>query len=667
MSPAPGSPEPFLSSAVGPVPIYLARCDAEGRYRAVNEAYAERLGSSAADLLGRPMREHLGESAWTLLAEPVAAALAGRDVIAEVALVLEHLGVREVTLALCPDYGPAGEVIGFLIADVDASERKRYQSALYRREREFQTIVENSPDTVARLDVEARHLYVNRAVEAMFGLRAEDCIGKTMAQLGFPAHVAEAYASAVRGVFESGRERAFNYHLTQRGRTQHYTARGIPECDPSGVVESVLTVTYDVTERTRALLERDALLVREKAARMQAEAAARARDEFLAIVSHELRSPLNGIQSWTHVLENSLGQEAGPVRRALAGIKLGVQQQVRLIEDLLDATLVMTGKLRLAHEPVGLKGVVQAAIESVRPEAEAKSLTLVSDLPGADVTLDGDADRIQQVVWNLLSNAVKFTPEGGRIEVALDQRGRDAAIVVRDNGRGIAPQFVPYLFDPFRQADESSTRRAGGIGLGLTLVRRLTELHGGRVEVQSAGENQGATFTVHLPVTVGGASEDARRQTVRLPTGASASMLRGRRIVLVDDQKDARDALAELLQQAGAQVTSFGSGREVVEHFGSLANAAYPQIVICDIAMPEQDGYETLQQLRAIEGGRADRREPTPAIALTAFSQHEDKVRALAHGFQAHLAKPVDPGELIGVIEALTRGPLGVRRAPERA
>jgi PAS domain S-box-containing protein len=530
--------------------------------------------------------------------------------------------------------------------------KSRAPLAVPDRDGEFKSIVENSPDIVARVSPAGQHLYVNRAAEVAFHIRPDDVIGRTYRELNFPEAAALAYEVAIGQVVASREQRTFDFSVQNENRTRHFTARAIPEGDIAGEVTSVLIVTYDVTQRTEAQLERDALLIREQASRMQAEAAARARDEFLAIVSHELRSPLNGIQSWAHVLEAYVPMDQPMVVRALTGIKIGVHQQVRLIDDLLDATLIMSSKLKLSKAAVELAACVDAAVASLAELAEEKRITLKKHLPDAPILIHADGKRLEQVIWNLLSNAIKFSAEDSQVDVELEVVGDEARIGVRDNGRGIAAAFLPFLFDPFRQADESITRRAGGIGLGLTLVRRLTELHGGRVAVESGGENHGAYFSVHLPLDPDIALRGQER-TVKRQGQKTLESLSGRRVALVDDLKEARDSLAHLLGQAGADVMTFSSGREVVEFLESSPEAR-PDVLVCDIAMPDQDGYLTLQQIRALE--RARDLATLPAIALTAFSQHQDESKALASGFQVHLAKPVDPAELSSIIAAVTAG-----------
>jgi len=413
----------------------------------------------------------------------------------------------------------------------------------------------------------------------------------------------------------------------------------------------------DLEVKTRMEKERDDLLMRERNARIQAETAARARDQFLAIVSHELRAPLNGIQSWAHVLENYVKDATSSplAQRALLGIKTGVSQQVRLIEDLLDVTRMMSGKLRLVKQPMLLLPVVQAAVESVRPMASAKHIRLTCNFGIAGEQIEGDADRIQQIVWNLLSNAIKFTHEGGNVWLAVSLQDSDIFVSVRDDGIGISSDFLPHLFDRFSQEDTSSTRGYSGLGLGLFLVRHLLGLHGGRVDVHSEGEGRGTTFTVQLPLR--------RRHEKYLPPTSAGSdadgqltlpSLNGLRILLVDDQEETRESLSVVLANAGANVFAAGSAKEVLDWLPTLTLAEMPDVLICDIAMPVEDGYSVLRKIRAWKTGNGFAPlHRLPALALTAFSQREDRIRALTSGFQMHVTKPVAPEELIVVIATM--------------
>jgi PAS domain S-box-containing protein len=534
-------------------------------------------------------------------------------------------------------------------------------SERFRHQREFVTLVENAPDIIARLDRALRCVYINRAVEPAFGLPPAALIGEPLSASSLPPRVTAPLEAAARRALAAGTEQALALHLepgdadpSDTRDHAHYSARVIPEADRQGEIESALLIIYDVTERTEAERERDALLLREQAARAQAEAAAHARDQFLAVVSHELRSPLNGIRSWAYVLENQLADGPQPVQRALAGIRTGVAQQVRLIEDLLDATRVMSGKLRLTRQPFALRMALERALGSVRAQATERHITLHETVLLGTQEINGDADRIQQIVWNLLANAIKFTQEGGDVWLTAEVSGDVARIVVRDNGRGIAPAFVPHLFDPFRQADGTHTRRTGGLGLGLALVKRLTELHGGLVHAYSDGEQRGAVFTVVLPLHDG--AEVSRALSEEAARPGPLPSLEGMRILLIDDQLDAREALATLLGQVHAEVGCAGSGAEAIALLDAWGEHERPHVVVCDIALPDEDGYAILQRIRGWERHRLPAGTArVPAIALTAFAQPHDRARALANGFQAHLPKPVSPRDLVRALRALAR------------
>jgi signal transduction histidine kinase/CheY-like chemotaxis protein len=402
--------------------------------------------------------------------------------------------------------------------------------------------------------------------------------------------------------------------------------------------------------------EREDLLTRERNARIQAEMAARARDQFLAIVSHELRAPLNGIQSWAHVLENYVRETSSSqlAQRALLGIRTGVGQQVRLIEDLLDVTRMMSGKLRLVRQPLTLLPVIQVAVESVRSMALAAHVDLVCDFGIVGEQIEGDADRIQQIVWNLLSNAIKFSREGGHVWLSVYPQDGEVRLVIRDDGIGISSDFLPHLFDRFSQEDTSGTRGHSGLGLGLFLARHLVAMHEGRIEACSDGEGHGTTFTVHLPLRLQQGKyfpatpvDDAGEQLV-LPS------LNGLRVLLVDDQEETRESLSVVLANAGAHVFAAGSAHEVLLWLPTLTLAEMPDILVCDIAMPVEDGYSVLRKVRAWKTGNGFAPlHRLPALALTAFSQREDRIRALTSGFQMHVTKPVAPEELIVVIATM--------------
>jgi signal transduction histidine kinase len=403
--------------------------------------------------------------------------------------------------------------------------------------------------------------------------------------------------------------------------------------------------------RREAELEREQLLNAERVAREAASAASRAKDEFLATVSHELRSPLNAMLGWARLLSSgTLNHETAA--RGIRAIEQNAKAQAQLIEDLLDLSRIISGKFHLNNEPTEVVRVIETAIDSLRPTAEAKSVRLQVTLdPDAGPVL-GDAQRLQQVVWNLLSNAVKFTPSGGSVHVRLRRRISHAEIEVSDTGQGIDPDFLPYVFERFRQADGSSTRKHGGLGLGLAIVRHITELHGGSVFADSPGKGKGATFTVSLPLMTSH-KQDVRDERLDSETNDDLSLnltgfasLEEVRVLVVDDDPETLLLLSTVLSQCGAQVKTASSADEGFRE----VQAWRPNLIVSDIGMPGENGYQFMQRVRAWA-----REEATwiPAVALTAYARTEDRMKALSSGYQIHLPKPVEPAELIAVIVSL--------------
>ena len=393
--------------------------------------------------------------------------------------------------------------------------------------------------------------------------------------------------------------------------------------------------------------EREKILLREKAARAEAEAANRLKDEFLSTLSHELRTPLTSIIGWTNLMR--AGQVRGEVQaQALETIERNARTQSRLIDDLLDISRIISGKLLLEAREVNLDTVVSNSIEVVRPAANAKGIKLTYECEPGGKTVSGDSARLQQVAWNLLSNAVKFTPEGGSVSVRLTREGARVKLNVSDTGRGIAPEFLPHVFDRFRQADSATTRAHGGLGLGLAIVRHLVELHGGTVHAESAGEDQGSAFSVTFPLAQG-AAPCACQQTEAAEGVLSLNgteRLSGVRVLVVDDEQDTRRLISTVIAQTGAEVTACASAGEALEKLKTWR----PHILMSDIGMPGEDGYALIQKVRALPPERGGR---TPAAALTAYARDEDKGRALAAGYQLHIAKPFNPKELLAAVSDL--------------
>jgi signal transduction histidine kinase/ActR/RegA family two-component response regulator len=416
--------------------------------------------------------------------------------------------------------------------------------------------------------------------------------------------------------------------------------------------QKIEELAKEIRQRKRAEEERAQLLVQEQQARTEAERLNCLKDEFLSTISHELRTPLNAILGWAQILQTSKVDEVR-MRQVLETIERNARSQAQLVDDLLDISRIIAGKIRLNVQTVVPISVIEAAMETVQPAAAAKHIRLQSVLDPAAGPILGDSERLQQIIWNLLSNAIKFTPKQGRVQVCLQRINSHIEIIVSDTGQGISPDFLPYIFDRFRQADGSITRSVGGLGLGLAIVRQLVELHGGTVHAESPGKGQGATFMVKLPVmAVGGNSIEPERvhpavgSTVRFDNSLQLDRLR---LLIVDDDADMRELLAYTLEAYGAEVIAAADAAEAIAILTSSTAAI--NLLISDIGMPDEDGYTLLRRIRALpveQGGRI------PAVALTAYARTQDRTAALLAGFQSHLAKPVEPTELVAVVANLT-------------
>jgi len=423
-------------------------------------------------------------------------------------------------------------------------------------------------------------------------------------------------------------------------------------------IDGAVIVGIDITQRKQAEKEHGQLLAREQearkeaeVARAQAEAANRAKDGFLATVSHELRTPLNAILGWASLLSTANFDKAVTVR-GLETIVRNAKAQAQIIEDLLDVSRIISGRLRLNVREIELAPIIKAVIDSLRLAADSKGIRLQTELTTQSRPVSGDPDRLQQVIWNLLSNSIKFTPPGGSVRVQLEELGSHIQLTVSDTGKGISPEFLPYVFNRFSQADSSITRKQGGLGRGLGIVRHLAELHGGTIRAQSPGEGQGAAFIVKLPLSPAYA-EQSVSEAGHPVAGSKVSVesppvLNGVQVLAVDDEPDVREFLAICLEKSGAEVRSVASAAEALE----MLKRWHPSVLVADIGMPEEDGYALIQKIRAQEPGGVAR---IPAIALTAYAQAEDRSQALSAGYQVHVPKPVEPAELIAIVADLAR------------
>jgi len=438
-------------------------------------------------------------------------------------------------------------------------------------------------------------------------------------------------------------------------------AHANPIQDESGELIGAVNILVDISDRKRAEIEKEESLLKEKAARAEAQAANRSKDEFISLISHELRSPLSSVLIYSRLIRSNLN-DAEKIENAVDLIERNAQTQLRLIEDLLDTARIVSGKLRIDKRPIDIVPVLTNALDVVRQAAEAGDIELRSQYDRTSEMIIGDPVRLQQVIENLLTNAIKFTPKGGLIETRLKRCDESICIIVSDSGVGIDPAFLPYIFDRFSQADSLNSHRHGGLGLGLALVKHLVELHGGMVEATSAGSGLGSTFTVELPHAEENGFSGMEPPVLLSEVTTSlrdTEKIEGVRVLVVDDQEEARAALSALLHDCGAIVTAASSGIEAIAVLADSQDGGLPDVLICDIVMPGEDGYAVMNRVRALEAERRVRlSQRIPAIALTGKASKEDWVQALSAGFNTHLAKPVEPAELIKLIFSFTKGRL---------
>jgi PAS domain S-box-containing protein len=538
-----------------------------------------------------------------------------------------------------------------LVLAKDVTERRQAREALRESEARFRMMADTAPVMI--------WISGNDKLCTFFNKHWLDFTGRTMEQemdYGWAEGVHpddyERCLSAYSAHFDAREPVRLEYrHRRYDGEYRWLFNEGVPRFAQDGRFQGYIGSCIDITERKRVEAEREELLAKEQRAREEAQDANRAKDGFLALISHELRAPLNAMLGWARILRSTRVDQA-TMTHAIEIIERSARNQSKLIEDLLDTARIATGKLRLDIQPVDLSGVVSAAVEVLKPAAEAKGIEINLALDAPREIIAGDADRLQQIVWNLLSNAIKFTPDGGSVDVHLERADPHVRITVRDTGKGIRAEFVPYVFESFYQADSSSTRRHGGLGLGLSLVRHLVELHGGTVCAESPGEGRGSTFIVNLPLRAvrPHAAGEERPESTHSEVSLHSS-LSGLWVLVVDDEADARELISLLLQQYGAQVTAAASVGEAIAILTADEGLGRPDVLVSDISMPGEDGYSLIRRVRQLApelGGQI------PAVAVTAFGRSVDRIRALSAGFQLHIPKPVDPVELATVIASLT-------------
>ncbi|MBE9080328.1 PAS domain S-box protein [Romeria aff. gracilis LEGE 07310] len=535
-----------------------------------------------------------------------------------------------------------GCILRWFGTNTDITERLQIEENLRASEERFRQMAETIQDVFWITDFRIpKILYVSPAYQQIWGRSPEEIYGDHALWLETihpddRAQVLEVVAQCQHQDFVENEYRI----VRPDGAVRWIRDRSFAVRNDQGTIVQAVGTAQDITDRKQIEAERELLLTQAEAAREQAEIANRVKDEFLAMLSHELRSPLNPILGWSKLLQTrSFTPEK--TQQALATIERNARLQAQLVEDLLDISRILRGKLSLKVAPINLERTIEAALETVRLSAEAKSIQIESAFdPGIPPVL-GDANRLQQVVWNLLSNAIKFTPAGGRVRLRLEQVSPYACFSVSDTGRGIKADFIPYLFESFRQADSSTTRKYGGLGLGLSIVRQLVELHGGTVRAESEGEGLGATFSVCLPLMPMALAGQAPGQPT---TQLSKVHLQGIYVLVVEDEADTRNILTFMLEQAGATVAAAAAAEEGL----LMLQTDEPDLLISDIAMPAMDGYGFIRRVRELNF-------QIPAIALTACATEAERQQILAAGFQRHLTKPVDPIALMKVVKALLK------------
>jgi PAS domain S-box-containing protein len=702
------------------LPVAAYTCDADGLITYFNPRAVEAWGRAPA--LNDPLERFCGsfklysaedgtlishDQCWMALALKEEKACEGREIVIE-----RPDGSRLPVLThINPFYDEAGKLLGAVNIVVDITDHKKTEAMMAQ----MASIVESSDDAIISKDLNGIIVSWNRGAEKLFGYTEAEIIGKSVKIL-FPPDRAFEEPQMLERIRRGEQIDHFETVRRRKDRSAIDISLTIsPIRDKAGKVIGASKIARDISERKRIEAEREEMLLKESAARAEAEAANRSKDEFLAIISHELRSPLNAILGFNHMLRENLRGDA-QAKQSCDIIERNARTQLQLIEDLLDTARIGSGKLKLERRKLDIIPVLTDALNIVRLAAETKGVQLrISDhglrLADSDpsndqmeaptpvkgknrnrrsagkyqsaikdsVTVMGDAARLQQIVWNLLSNAIKFTPKGGSVELRAESNEEQVKIIVIDTGKGIQPEFMPYVFDRFRQRDSSSSQRSGGLGLGLALVKHLAELHGGKIEAASEGAGRGATFTFTMPLAkrsetpvveppalAAGAADLAKGRAgtkgdTRLPAGLTIA---GLRVLVVDDHADARDMLSDFLNRCGAVVMAASSGAEALMYFSNPPGGEPPDVVLCDIAMPEEDGYSALRRLRALEASRGVAAlQRIPAIALTGLVGAKERLRALSAGFNLHVSKPADPVELMLVIANIA----GLRQEGTRA
>ncbi|HEU5460385.1 MAG TPA: PAS domain S-box protein [Pyrinomonadaceae bacterium] len=612
-----------------------------------NKAAERIFGYTADEVIGKPVTMLIPEG--HLDEEPaILARLRAGDRIEHYETVRIGKGGKliDISLTVSPIRGPKGEIVGASKIARDITGQRQARRDLDNATERLRLALEASRLGDWSWDAKTDVVTLSEIAAHIFGIPPDTHMTWTEMRNLFHEDDREPARVAVEKALAEHIDYDVEYRVRKENGAEVWVlAKGRGIYNDDGEVVGMLGFVQDITTRKTAEVENERLY-------RQAEESGRLKEEFLATISHELRTPLSAILGWARMLR--LGQlSEGDTAKALDTIERNARAQAQLIDDLLDVSRIMTGKLRMDVRPSDPNGFIDAAVESVRPAADAKGVRVQKVIDTGAVSIPGDPVRLQQVVWNLLSNAIKFTPRGGRVQIRSERINSHLEIVVSDTGQGIAPDFLPHVFDRFRQADQKTSRQHGGMGLGLAIVRHLVELHGGTVKATSEGEGKGATFTVSLPITPiyqidssGGRVHPAARDL--LPPDEGTDRLDGLNILVVDDEADTRDLLKQGLEYCGAKVRVAGSANEAVD----AMVASVPDILISDVGMPGIDGYDLIRQVRGLPVERGGK---VAAIALTAYTRTEDRLHALRAGYDMHVPKPVELAELVAVAVSVAR------------
>ncbi|BAY19778.1 two-component hybrid sensor and regulator [Anabaenopsis circularis NIES-21] len=633
----------ILATSVDHIYIF----DRTGRHQYISHGGAAILGLKPQELLGKTLRDlNLPNDFAEQVETQQQAVMESGESVKDECQLLTIEGLRDYEYILTPLRNHTQSIEGVIIVSRDITAHKKVEQSLRESEARFRRLFESNLIGVAFWNMEGYITDANDAYLQLVGYTRDEfaVVGKIDWRELTPAEYLVLDNHALAEVQKNGVSQIYEKEYIHHNGQRVAVVLGIAllaDCQDRGVA-----FVLDISDRKRAEQERDQLLQTERIARQEAEFANLIKDEFLAVLSHELRTPLNPILGWAKLLRNRQFDEK-TTKQALETIERNAKLQTQLIEDLLDVSRILQGKLSLNVCPVSLVMVVQAALETVRLAAEAKSMQIHTVFDPNIGQVMGDPNRLQQVVWNLLSNAVKFTPASGQIEIQVKEIDGQAQIQVSDTGKGIRPEFLPFVFDYFRQADGTTTRKFGGLGLGLAIVRQVVEMHGGTVKADSPGEGLGATFTVRIPLLV--INEPVKRgENEFLSSESESPHLVGIKVLVVDDEPDIRDLITFILHDYGVDVTAVTSATAALNELSQ----SLPDILISDIGMPEVDGYMLIRQLRQRspqQGGNV------PAIALTAYAGEINQQQALTAGFQLHIPKPVDPDALVSAIASLVK------------